>query len=84
MPEVTAKFYLDTVKKLKEVPKFVKGENGTEHSIIEPLHMHLHTINDEAAVIESFSIIASIKNQRIELYWSVLQRDRIGWGKGFF
>ena len=29
-------------------------------------------------VINQFSIVTSPQNQRIELYWSVLQRDRLG------
>ena len=32
----------------------------------------------------SFSIITSPQNQRIERYWSILQRDRIGWWRRFF
>ena len=31
-----------------------------------------------------FSIITSPQNQRTESYWSVLQRDRLGWWRRFF
>ena len=34
--------------------------------------------------INHFSIITSPQNQRIESYWSILQRDRLGWGRRFF
>ena len=84
MPEVLTKFYLDAVKKIKGVPKFVKADNGTEHSIIEPLHIYLRTLNDDTSGIESFSIISSTENQRIESFWSTLQRDKFGWWKRFF
>ena len=42
-------------------------------------------INDhEDNALNSFSIITSPQNQRIEAYWSILQRDRIGWWRRFF
>ena len=53
--------------------------------MIEPIHIALRMINDnEDNALNSFSIITSPQNQRIEAYWSILQRDRIGWWKRFF
>lgn len=81
LPEVVAKFYLDAVRKIKGVPRFIKADNGTEHSLIEPIHIYLRALNDAEVGIESFSIISSTENQRIESFWSTLQRDRVGWWK---
>ena len=38
VPELIAKYYLDALKQILGKPKFVKADNGTEHSIIELLH----------------------------------------------
>ena len=47
------------------------------------MHLHLSALNGNLE-INHFSIIASPQNQRIESYWSVLQRDRLGWWRRFF
>ena len=78
MPEVVAKYYLDTVKDSGGVPVKVKADDGTEHALIEPIHIFLRSLNaDDEESMESFRIISSPQNQRIEAYWSILQRDRI-------
>ena len=82
-PELIAKFYLDAVKSLEGIPLQIKADNGTEHFLIEPMHLHLSTLNGNLE-INHFSIITSPQNQRIESYWSVLQRDRLGWWRRFF
>ena len=84
LPEVIAKFYLDSVKKLEGVPQQLKADDGTEHSLIEPIHVYLRSLGNIDDGLQSFSIISSPENQRIESYWSTLQRDRIGWWKRFF
>ena len=84
LPEVIAKVYLDSVKKLEGVPQQLKADDGTEHSLIEPIHVYLRSLGNIDDGLQSFSIISSLENQRIESYWSTLQRDRIGWWKRFF
>ena len=77
-----AKFYLDAVRSLEGIPLQIKADNGTEHSLIEPIHLHLSALNENLE-INHFSIITSPQNQKIESYWSVLQRDRLGWWRRF-
>lgn len=84
LPEIVAKFYLDSIKELGGIPSQIKADDGTEHSLIEPIHVYLHSSTDSQNSLGSFSIISSPENQRIESYWSTLQRDRIGWWKSFF
>lgn len=81
-PEVIAKYYLKAIEQFG-LPKTIKADDGTEHSIIEPIHLTLRSLDGEDA-IGSFSITTSPQNQRIESYWSILQRDRIGWWRTFF
>lgn len=84
MPEIVAKYYLDTVKKIGGIPMQIKADDGTEHALIEPIHILLRNLDaDDEEAMESFSIITSPQNQRIEAYWSILQRDRIGWWRRF-
>ena len=40
VPELIAKYYLDALKQILRKPKFVKADNGTKHSITEPLHTY--------------------------------------------
>ena len=64
------------------VPNYISADDGTEHSVIEPMHIYLSSLDsnrDESGVLKSFKIISSPKNQRIEAYWSFLRRDKIGW-----
>ena len=55
---------------------------GTEH-IIEPIHLFLRDLSNEGNVLNSFSIVLSPRNQRIEASWSNFRKDRLGWWKNF-
>jgi len=39
LPETIAKFYLDACRKLKGIPVKIKADDGTEHALIEPIHV---------------------------------------------
>ena len=85
-PEIIGKYYLDTIKGLKGIPKYINADDGTEHSIIQPMHIYLSSLNSQRSIddaLAAFKITSSPKNQRIESYWSCLRRDRIGWWKSF-
>ena len=81
-PNVTVKLYLDTVSDFGGVPRYISANKGTEHSIIEPMHIYLNSLEsnrEESDLLKSFKIISSPKNQRIEAYWSCLRRNKIAW-----
>ena len=82
-PEIIAKYYLDTVTQIGGLPVKVKADDGTEHSLIEAIHIYLRSLNGNGDELESFSKISSPQNQRIESYWSILRRDRMGWWRRF-
>ena len=75
-PEIIANYYLNAIESIG-LPKKVTADDGTEHSLIEPIHITLRSLGGEDA-FDSFNITTSPKNQRIEAYWSLLQRDKIG------
>ena len=83
MPEVIAKYYLDAVKR-NGLPVNVKADGGTEHSLVQPIHLLLRNIGGSDPDLESFCIVKSSANQRIEAFWSTLLRDKIGWWNQFF
>ena len=49
-----------------------------------PIHLLLRNIDRSDPDLESFSIVTSPTNQRVEAFWSILLRDKIGWWKRFF
>ena len=65
------------------MPYIIKADEGTEHALIEPIHIYLRSINEEEGIENAFSIATLPQNQRIEAYWSILPRDRLGWWKRF-
>ena len=68
---------------MEGVPHIIKANDGIEHALIEPVHIYLRSINKEEGIENAFSIVTSPQNQRIEAYWSIVQRDRLGWWKRF-
>ena len=78
-PELIATYCLKTVKQLGGIPKTLKADNGTEHSLIEPIHIALRDLSNDEYVFDSLSMGSSPLNQRIEAYWSKLKQDRVGW-----
>ena len=70
-PNVTAKLYWDTVSEFGGLLKYISTNDGTEHSIIELMHIYLRSLDsnrDESDILKLFRIISSPKNQRIEAY----------------
>lgn len=83
-PELITSYYINAVKQLGGIPKKLKTDDGTEHSLIERMHLALRDLSCDENVIQSFSIVSSPLNQRIESYWSKLKQDRVGWWQRFF
>ena len=62
------RYYLDAVS-THGFPRFVKADDGTEHSTVEPIHIGLRIISaDVDLALNSFSIITSPQNQHREVY----------------
>ena len=77
-PNLIANYYFKTAKNLNGIPK---TERNTH--IIEPIHLFLRDLSNEGNVLNSFSIVLSPRNQRIEASWSNFRKDRLGWWKHF-
>ena len=49
----------------------MERDDGTEHSLTEPIHAYLRSSNDDPGdAFYSFSIVSSPVNQLIESHWS--------------
>ena len=46
-PDLIAYYYLTAAKDLNGIPKIVNADNGTEHSVIEPIHLFLRDLSNE-------------------------------------
>ena len=82
-PDLIAYYYVKASKNLNGILKIIKTDNGTEHSVIELIHLLLRDLSNEGNVLHSFSIVSSPMNQRIKAYWSNFRKDRLGWWKHF-
>ena len=44
-------YYIKAVKRLKAVPKKIKADDGTEHSLTETIHIYLRSLNDDTVPV---------------------------------
>ena len=82
-PNAIVHYYLDAISELGGVPHVIKADDGTKHALIEPIHRYLRSINEKEGIENAFSITPSPQNLKIETYWYILPRDRLGWWKSF-
>ena len=78
-----AKYYLETLKR-NGLPVNVKADDGTGHSLVQPIHLLLRNIDGSDPNLESFSIVTSAVNQKIEAFWSMFLRHKTGWWERSF
>eukprot|EP00731_Ephydatia_muelleri_P004243 Em0002g419a len=84
-PYVVAHFYLRAVLKLAGCPTLVRADCGTENVVAALCQMVLrHEHPDTNAGKYSFLFGSSIRNSRIESWWSQLRKSRNDWWINFF
>ena len=71
--EVLGKFYLDAVRHQQSIPKKLKADDGTEHAIIQPIHILLRDLVGDNNSVNSFFIVLLTHNQQIKACWSKLR-----------
>ena len=67
-PDQIAYYYLKAAESLNGIPKIIKADHGTEHSVIESTDLFPGYLSSEGNVLNSFSIVSFPMNQRIEAY----------------
>ena len=64
---------------MRSKKKKIETDDGTEYSLIEPIHAYLRNFNDDTGdTLHSFSIVSSPVNQLIESHWSKFVLDKPG------
>lgn len=70
-PRVVARYFINYIRKLKRVPRFVRSDHGSENNIIKDIQTFLRKDHTDVMHGEkSFQYGPSTSNQRIEMLWS--------------
>lgn len=84
-PKITARFYLDTVEKLKGCPKIVRTDCGSENVIIAGMQCYFRAeSSDEFSKEKAHQYGSSPANQRIEGWWSSFGKSRSSFWRNWF
>lgn len=75
-PRVVARYFINYIRKLKRVPRFVRSDHGSENNIIKDIQTFLRKDHTDVMHGEkSFQYGPSTSNQRIEMLWSFLMKN---------
>lgn len=77
-PAVIATYFLNAVGHVGTVPKTLVTDLGTENGVIGAMNCYLR--RDDYA----HRFVSSVRNQRIESWWSFLRRNHTQWWIDFF
>ena len=77
-PTVIANYFLDFISRSKFCPKVLRMDSGNENMYYEDLQVFL------TGGPESFLYARSVRNQRIEVFWSRLKKFKLSWWMSFF
>lgn len=84
-PAQIATYYLNTVGQLGYVPKILRGDMGTENSLVSLLQPYFRRDGgDRFAGLNSFVYGKSTSNQRIEAWWCLLRKMGLDWWISMF
>ena len=83
MLEVIAKYYLDAVKR-NGPPLNVKADDGTEHSLVQPIHLLLRNIDGSDPDLESLGIATSLQIKESKRFGPFCCETKLDGGNGFY
>ena len=84
-PRLMARYFLDNVKAAHGCPARVYTDRGTENGLIAAMQCYFRAEGvDEYAGFRAHKYVKSVRNQRIEGYWSHYRRQRASWWIDFF
>lgn len=84
-PEVTAFYYLSTLKQLKFMPTILRSDKGSENVLIGSLQVCLRKKHvDKLAGEKSYITGKSVRNQRIESFWGRMRQHSMDFYIQFF
>ena len=84
-PAFIAKYYTDYVKAIAGAPRKIRADRGVENVHIAGIQRFLRRNHgDGLAGSPSFIFGKSVSNQRIEAWWSILQKNSVNWWMNYF
>lgn len=84
-PQLTAQYFFSNVKAAHGCPARVYTDRGTENGITAAMQCYLRAEGvDEHAGVKAHKYVKSVRNQRIEGYWSHFRKQRSSWWIDFF
>ena len=81
-PKIICSYYLSCVKDLKLFPSCIRSDRGSENVVICGVQRYF--MRQKNRTRPSFMYGSSVRNQRIESWWSLLKRSRSAWWINFF
>ena len=84
-PRLMARYFLENVKAAHGCPARVCTDRGTENGLIAAMQCYFRAEGvDEYAGFRAHKYVKSVRNQRIEGYWSHYRTQRASWWIDFF
>lgn len=84
-PKIVARYYVEYIKSIRQVPRVVRADCGTENCVIRDLQMAFRYFHGDAmSGRKSFMYGRSTSNQRIERFWGVLNGNFTTFWKNYF
>lgn len=84
-PEITAKFFMESIAEVGGCPTILRTDRGTENGIMATAQAFLRRNHDDSlAGIKAHRFGSSHSNQRIEAWWAYLRRSWSSWWIDFF
>ena len=81
-PKIVCSYYLNCIKDLNLYPMSIRADRGSENVMICGVQRYFNRIKQSAR--PSFMYGSSVRNQRIESWWSLFKRSRSSWWINFF
>ncbi|XP_062614152.1 uncharacterized protein LOC134275889 [Saccostrea cucullata] len=77
-PAVIAGYYLNCIEQMEGIPKNLRTDPGTENSTTAAIQT-VFSVNEL-----SHRFVTSVRNQRIEAWWSYFKRNKAQWMMDYF
>jgi len=82
-PRIVASHFTGAIYEGGLVPRFIRADRGSENIVIAGIQRFFHRENNDNG-LSSFQFGTSVRNQRIEAWWSVFRRNRANFWINYF
>lgn len=82
-PRVVGSYFMEIISRLDFTSKFIRADRGSENVVIAGIQRYFNRGNTDGG-LSSFQFGTSVRNQRIESWWSIFRRNRANFWINFF